>query len=87
MKRSERFLLKARRRLLWALVVLCGSAAGCIWSIAAALPAASGGVFAGVLAAIGLFYGGGMMEDAWRWLRRSQCEAQWEWRREVRPRL
>jgi len=87
MKRSERFLMKARRTALWAVCVLCGCAAVCIWSIAATQPAASGGVLAGVLAAIGLFYGGAMMQEACRLLRMSQREAEWEWRNEVRPRL
>jgi hypothetical protein len=87
MKRSERFLMKARRTALWAVAILCGSFAGCVWSVAATQPVASGGVLAGVLAAIGLFYGGALMQEAWRLLRVSQREALWEWRSEVRPRL
>lgn len=87
MKRSERFLMRARRTLLWAMAVFCACLAGCVWSVAAPLPEASGGVLAGVIAAAGLYACGTMLREAWRLWLMSEREALWELRREVRPRL
>lgn len=79
--------MRARRTAVWAVVILCGSFAGCVWSVAATLPAASGGVLAGLIAATGLYACVAMLREAWRLWRMSEREAAWEWRSEVRPRL
>jgi hypothetical protein len=87
MKRSERFLMRARRTALWAVVVFSAVCAGCVWAVVATMPAASGGVLAGLIATTGLYACGTMLREAWRLWRMSEREAVWEWRSEVRPRL
>jgi len=87
MKRSKRFLNEARRKLLWALAVFSAVCAGCVWSVVATMPEASGGVLAGGIAATGLSAVALLLREAWRLWRMSEREAEWEWRSEVRPRL
>lgn len=87
MKRSERFLMMARREALWASLILSATVAGCVWSVAAMLPSLAGGPLAAAIAAAGLCAAGMHLRECMFCLRQSAKEEQWERRREIRPRV
>ena len=87
MKRSERYVMQARRQALLALMVFSVSVAGCVWSVALVDPLPSGGMLAAAIGVTGLCYAAAMLREAVRLLRLSGREARWEWQASIRPKL
>jgi hypothetical protein len=87
MKRSERFYVRARRTLLWAMAILSAVFAGCVWSVRVMQETPSGGVACFFISLAGLFLFTGLLREALRLARLARNEERWEYRREVRPRL
>jgi hypothetical protein len=88
MKRSERLLRTAWHEAGMAAVMLAVACACGIWAVAAAMPGMTpGGVALALAAATALFLAGLHGKEAARLARLAREESQWEWAREVRPRL
>ena len=87
MKRSERFLFRARRNALSAAAILSASVAGCVWSVALVDPLPSGGMLAAAIGAAGLCAAAAYVRECAHNLRHANREAQYEHQRSIRPRL
>lgn len=87
MKRSERLKRDSRHKALMAAMIFCVCIAGCVWSVALIDPLPSGGMLAAAAGAAGLSLAARMWRDALRTARLGRIEKEWEYSREVRPRL
>jgi hypothetical protein len=87
MKRSERFLSRARRNALSAAAILSASVAGCVWSVALVDPLPSGGMLAAAISAAGLCAAAAYARECAHNLRMAGKESRYEYERSIRPRI
>jgi hypothetical protein len=87
MKRSEKYLRSARRSGAVCLLSVAMVGLGCVVA-ASAMPCLPFVVFGGAFVALAALCGAvASLMDCILYLRLSGREAQWEWQREVRPRI